>query len=102
MSVCLPARNEEGTVASIVKTIRAELVEDAGLVDELIVMDDHSDDRTAEVAADAGATVVACADVLSDHAEGPGKGAALWKSLHASAGDVVVWCDTDVTSFGAH
>ena len=102
VSVCLPARNEEATVGAIVEVVRAELIDGLGLVDELIVMDDHSSDRTAEVAAAAGARVVACSDVLAHLGNQPGKGETLWKSLFASTGDVVVWCDADVANFGPH
>ena len=102
MSVCLPARNEEATVGAIVEVVRDELMDKVGLVDELIVMDDHSTDHTAAVAKDAGATVVACADVLTDLGNQPGKGETLWKSLFASTGDIVVWCDADVANFGPH
>ena len=102
VSVCLPARNEEATVGSIVQVIRAELMDSQGLVDELIVMDDHSSDRTAAVAEAAGATVVSCADVLTHLGNQPGKGEALWKSLFASTGDIVVWCDSDIANFGPH
>ena len=102
VSVCLPARNEEETVGTIVEVVRAELMDKLGLVDELIVMDDHSTDRTAAVAKDAGATVVACSDVLTDLGNQPGKGETLWKSLFASTGDIVVWCDSDVANFGPH
>ena len=102
VSVCLPARNEEATVGAIVEVVRNELMEKVGLVDELIVMDDHSTDNTAAVAKDAGATVVDCADVLTDLGNQPGKGETLWKSLFASTGDIVVWCDADVANFGPH
>ena len=102
VSVCLPARNEEETVGTIAEVVRAELMDKLGLVDELIVMDDHSTDRTAAVAKDAGATVVACSDVLTDLGNQPGKGETLWKSLFASSGDIVVWCDSDVANFGPH
>ncbi|MCY4037767.1 MAG: glucosyl-3-phosphoglycerate synthase [bacterium] len=102
VSVCLPARNEEKTVGAIVEAVRSELMGELGLVDELIVMDDHSTDRTAAIAADAGASVVACADVLTHLGNQPGKGEALWKSLFSSTGDIVVWCDSDVANFGAH
>ena len=102
VSVCLPARNEEATVGAIVEVVRNELVDKLGLVDEVIVMDDHSTDRTAAVAKDAGATVVACSDVLDHLGNQPGKGEALWKSLYISTGDIVVWCDSDVANFGSH
>ncbi|HEY6531061.1 MAG TPA: glucosyl-3-phosphoglycerate synthase [Acidimicrobiales bacterium] len=99
VSVCLPARNEETTVAQIVTAIRTRLVERLGLVDEILVVDDHSTDRTQEVAAGAGARVVTAADVLPEHGRGHGKGGALWKSLHASSGDIVVWIDADLRDF---
>ena len=102
VSVCLPARNEEATVGRIVEVVRDELMDKLGLVDEVIVMDDHSTDHTAAVAKDAGATVVPCSDVLDQLGNQPGKGEALWKSLYVSTGDIVVWCDSDVANFGPH
>ena len=99
VSVCLPARNEETTVGAIVDTIRAALVVDVALVDEIVVVDDHSSDQTAAQATAAGARVVGAADVLAEYGRGHGKGEALWKSLYASTGDVVVWCDADVQDF---
>jgi glucosyl-3-phosphoglycerate synthase len=99
VSLCLPARDEEDTVGAIVATIRRSLVDDVALVDELLVVDDHSSDRTAAVAAAAGATVMAADEILPDYGLGHGKGEALWKSLAASNGDLVVWCDADVRNF---
>jgi glucosyl-3-phosphoglycerate synthase len=101
ISVCLPARNEADTVGPIVSTIRAELLDRLGLVDEIIVVDDHSDDDTARIAAEAGARVVAADLVLAEFGEGHGKGEALWKSLFVAKGDIVVWCDADVANFSA-
>jgi glucosyl-3-phosphoglycerate synthase len=100
VSVCLPARNEATTVGAIVETIRAELVDRVGLVDEVLVIDDHSADRTAAVAEAAGARVVAVDDVLPELGPGEGKGEALWKSVAAADGDLIVWCDADITDFG--
>ena len=102
VSVCLPARDEEPTVGAIVATIHEELVQATGLVDEVLVVDDHSTDATAAVARAAGARVVQAADVLPEHGRGHGKGEAMWKSLYASEGDLVVWCDADVTEFRSH
>ena len=99
VSVCLPARNEAETVGEIVTVIRERLVEGLGLVDEILVVDDHSTDATAELAHAAGANVVAASDVLPDHGRGHGKGEALWKSVFASSGDIVLWIDADLRDF---
>jgi glucosyl-3-phosphoglycerate synthase len=50
VSVVIPARNEERTVGEVVADI-AELGAGTGLVDELVVMDSDSTDRTSETAA---------------------------------------------------
>ncbi|MGH9306613.1 MAG: glucosyl-3-phosphoglycerate synthase [Acidimicrobiales bacterium] len=102
VSVCLPARNEAATIGAIVSLIQEGLVERVGLVDELIVVDDGSDDGTAEAAAAAGARTVLADDVLASHHTGPGKGQAMWKALFESTGDIVVFLDADVVNFGLH
>ena len=99
VSVVIPARDEESTVGSIVATVRQELVERVSLVDEILVVDSRSDDRTAEVAAAAGARVVAQDTVLAWLPRYDGKGEALWKGLIASEGDLVVFIDADLHGF---
>lgn len=99
VSVVLPALDEEGTVGSIVTALREALVERHPLIDELVVMDSGSCDRTAEVAAAAGARVVHVDSVLPGHGRVPGKGEALWKSLHVTTGDLVVFVDSDLVAF---
>ena len=44
VSLCLPARNEESTVGLIVDEIRHALIDSIPLVDEILVVDDHSSD----------------------------------------------------------
>jgi glucosyl-3-phosphoglycerate synthase len=101
VSLCIPAHDEEATVGRIVSMVRRHLVDRCGLVDEVLVLDDHSVDATAKVAAEAGARVVHAATVLADVAGGTGKGEALWRSLHVARGDIVVWCDADIADFGS-
>lgn len=102
VSVCLPARNEEATVGHIVGTVRRELIERFPLVDEILVLDDGSTDATAAAAADEGARVVTVADVLPELGPGSGKGNAMWTSLYASRGSIIVFVDADIRNFGAH
>jgi glucosyl-3-phosphoglycerate synthase len=83
-----------------VDDLRRSLLERTGLVDEILVVDDHSTDDTAAVARAAGARVVAVDDVLPELPPGEGKGEALWKSVAAAEGDLIVWCDADITDFG--
>jgi glucosyl-3-phosphoglycerate synthase len=99
VSVVLPALDEERTVGDIVHTIRTSLVEQIGLVDEVVVVDSGSRDRTGHVAARAGARVVRAADVLPERGTVPGKGEALWKSLWVTEGDLVVFVDSDLLEF---
>ena len=99
ISVVLPARNEEQTVGRIVAKLRRQLVEDVGLVDEVIVVDSRSSDATTAVSAAAGATVYHQDQVLPEQPRMEGKGDALWKGLAASTGDVVLFVDSDLRDF---
>ena len=99
ISLCIPCRDEANTIGGLVTLAKNALVGPNGLVDEIIVLDDRSIDGSADVARGAGATVVPISEVHEKHGEGRGKGNALWASLIVSKGDIVVWCDADVTSF---
>lgn len=87
IAVCIPARDEAATIGAVVRTVDA--LRAAGLVDDLLVVDDGSGDATAALARQAGATVVPSVG-------GPGKGQALTTAVTATDADIVVFLDADV------
>jgi glucosyl-3-phosphoglycerate synthase len=93
VSVVLPALNEEATVGDVVATIKPLL---GSLVDELVVLDSGSSDRTAERAAGAGATVISREQAVPELEPLPGKGEVLWRSLAVTSGDVIAFVDSDL------
>ncbi|MGW2961578.1 glucosyl-3-phosphoglycerate synthase [Streptomyces sp. NPDC001220] len=101
VSVVLPALNEEATVGDIVAIIRHDLMRQAPLVDELVVVDSGSTDRTAAVAAAAGARVVHRDTILPRIPTVPGKGEVLWRSLLVTTGDIVCFVDADLREFSS-
>src|SRR3989475_11151392 len=98
ISVGRPTPNEEATIRKVIRAIRSRLVERFPVVDELVVVDSRSDDRTREIAEEEGVPVFIHDEILPETGSYRGKGEALWKSLQILTGDIVVWVDTDVTS----
>jgi glucosyl-3-phosphoglycerate synthase len=101
VSVVLPALDEEPTVGEIVARLR-DLAAETGLVDEIVVVDSGSVDRTAKVATRAGAIVHHRDDILPSGGSRPGKGEVLWKALAVTRGDILVYVDADLTDFRPH
>jgi UDP-N-acetylglucosamine diphosphorylase / glucose-1-phosphate thymidylyltransferase / UDP-N-acetylgalactosamine diphosphorylase / glucosamine-1-phosphate N-acetyltransferase / galactosamine-1-phosphate N-acetyltransferase len=82
VSLVIPAYNEEQTIRQVVEEFRQE-----PNLDEIVVVDNNCRDRTAELAAAAGARVVAEAR--------PGYGAALLAGMTAATGDILVLVEAD-------
>jgi hypothetical protein len=88
VSIIIPCLNEEHTVGECVTRARAWL-ERSGMTGEVLVVDNASTDRTSEVAAEAGAHVIAEAR--------PGKGNAFQTGVRESRGRYIVMSDGDAT-----
>jgi glycosyltransferase involved in cell wall biosynthesis len=82
-SVVLPAYNEEDGIASVIDAIRAH-----NPVCEIIVVDDGSTDKTAQVAESAGSMVVR-------HPTNAGYGRSVMDGILAASHDVIVISDAD-------
>lgn len=80
LTVVIPTRNEEPTIAEIIEGCRP-------YADEILVIDGYSTDKTREIAKEHGARVE------FDH--GKGKGEALRTALKIAKGDIVVFIDAD-------
>ncbi len=98
ISLALPALNEEETVGNVIQTIKQSLVLDAPLLDEIVLIDSNSEDRTREIAQELGVPVYIHQAVLPEYGARRGKGEALWKSLYCTKGDIVIWLDTDIVN----
>jgi glucosyl-3-phosphoglycerate synthase len=99
ISVCIPTLDEAATIGAIVTTVKRELMNEAPLVDELMVIDSGSSDGTRDVAARAGANVLLSSDIAPEHGSIRGKGENLWKALHAASGSILCYLDGDIANF---
>jgi glycosyltransferase involved in cell wall biosynthesis len=82
VSLVIPAYNEEETIRQVVEEFRQE-----PHLDEILVVDNNCKDRTAELAAAAGARVIA--------ESRPGYGSALLAGMSAAKGDILVLVEAD-------
>ena len=98
ISVGLPTLNEEKTVGTVIKRVKGALMDRVPLIDQLVVIDSDSEDRTIEIATDLGVPVFKHPEILPETGTHVGKGEALWKSLHVLDGDIVAWIDTDISN----
>jgi glucosyl-3-phosphoglycerate synthase len=100
ISVCVPAREEAATIAGVLRPLLA--LRDAGVVDQVVVVDADSADGTGAIAARLGAEVHAEAELLPAYGPVVGKGDAMWRALSVLTGDLVCFVDADTENFAAH
>jgi len=96
ISLCLPTLNEEETIAKEIVIFRSELVLRYPLIDEIVVIDSGSTDKTREVARAFGASVYIADEILPDLEKQRGKGENLWKALYVTSGDIIIYIDADI------
>ncbi|WP_224389365.1 glucosyl-3-phosphoglycerate synthase [Pseudonocardia sp. ICBG1293] len=101
VAVVLPALDEEATVGPLVAGLTRLCDGSRPLVDDLVVLDSGSTDRTAERAAAAGARVLGREGAVPGVPVLPGKGEAMWRAVVAlGAGprpaDLVCFVDADL------
>ena len=95
LSVIIPARNEEHNLPALLASLNAQSVRPQ----EIIVVDDASTDRTADVARSFGATVISSQPLPADWR---GKTWACQQGADAAHGDTLLFVDADtwIEAFG--
>ena len=95
LTVIVPARDEEQSIGECLKSLvaQAEDVFELGRDWQLIVVDDYSTDRTAEIASSfAGVTVVKAAKLEKGWT---GKNNAIWTAARKARGKWILFTDAD-------
>jgi glucosyl-3-phosphoglycerate synthase len=96
ISLGLPTLNEEATIGELISKVKCELVDRHPLLDEIVVIDSQSSDKTVQIAKELGVPVHIHQQTLPGQGARRGKGEALWKSLYVLTGDIIAWIDTDI------
>lgn len=80
VTAVIPAKNEEEGIEKIIKNV-------SRFVDEVLVVDGHSKDKTRQIAKECGAKVVLDG--------GKGKGDGIRTGIRKAKGDIIVFIDAD-------
>jgi hypothetical protein len=98
ISVGLPTLNEQETIGEVIDVLTETLMRRVPLIDEIVLIDSNSNDRTVSIAQSKGIPVHRHSEILPEMGSVVGKGEALWKSLHVLQGDIIAWVDTDISN----
>jgi glucosyl-3-phosphoglycerate synthase len=96
ISLCLPTLNEEKTIAKEIIIMKSELMTRHPLLDEIVVIDSGSTDKTRQIARSYDVAVYKADDILPHLEKFKGKGENLWKALYVTRGDIVIYIDADI------
>ena len=96
ISLCLPTLNEEKTIGKEILVMKSELMTRHPLLDEIVVVDSGSTDKTRDIAASFGADVYEADGILPHLEQFRGKGENLWKALFITRGDIIIYLDADI------
>jgi glycosyltransferase involved in cell wall biosynthesis len=94
VSVVLPALNEEDSIGKVIDEVPVKELELKGYQTEILVVDNGSTDKTAEVASARGAKVI--------EEQNRGKGNAVRTAFSIVDGDLVFMLDSDFTYPAGH
>jgi glucosyl-3-phosphoglycerate synthase len=97
VGVVLPAREVAATIGPIVEGLLP--LREAGLIDQLLVVDADSRDGTASIAAEHGAEVVPESALSAELGPCLGKGDAMWRAARAVDQELLVFLDGDTVGF---
>jgi glucosyl-3-phosphoglycerate synthase len=100
VSVIVPAKEVAETIGGVVDRLVG--IREAGLIDEVLVVDAASQDGTAAIALAHGADVAREDELSAELGPALGKGDAMWRALAATTGEIVVYVDGDSAGFGEH
>jgi len=97
VDVVIPTKECADTLGGILTGTVGPLRE-AGVIDDVLIVDAGSADQTAEIGRAFGARVIQQDEVLAEYGPALGKGDAMWRALHATSGDIACFLDGDTAN----